>query len=113
MARYRVAVGAALGPPQRPVERFLDDLGHGMFEALRFRIGGDPVEPEDVRQPALHDPMSADASPRAVSSISLRALSRSIPSRVMRRSATVTVGRLTESQSARRALRTTSPSARM
>jgi hypothetical protein len=31
----------------------------------------------------------------------------------MRRSATVTVGRLTDSQSANRALRTASPSARM
>jgi len=53
------------------------------------------------------------ASPRAVSSISLRALIRTIPSRVIRRSATVTVGRLTDNQSASRALRTTSPSARM
>jgi hypothetical protein len=52
-------------------------------------------------------------SPRAVNSISLWALSRTMPSRVIRRSATVTVGRLTDSQSASRALRTRSPSARM
>jgi hypothetical protein len=56
---------------------------------------------------------AAASSPRAVNSISLWTFSRTIPSRVMRRSATVTVGRLTDSQSASRALRTTSPSARM
>ena len=39
----------------------------------------------------------------------MRALIRTIPSRVIRRSATVTVGRLTDNQSASRALRTTSP----
>jgi hypothetical protein len=43
----------------------------------------------------------------------LWAFSRTIPSRVIRRNATVTVGRLTDSQSASRALRTASPSARM
>ena len=51
--------------------------------------------------------------PWSVSSISLRLLSRIIPSRVIRRRATVTVGRLTPSQSASLALRTGSPSASM
>src|SRR3989442_15406877 len=60
MARDGVTVRAALGPPQRPVKRLLDDLRHGMFEALRFGIRRNPVEPEYVRQPALHDPGSPD-----------------------------------------------------
>jgi hypothetical protein len=46
----------------------------------------------------------------AVSSTSLRAFSLTMPSRVIRLNATVTVGRLTLSQSARRALRSGSPS---
>ena len=31
-----------------------------MFEALGFRVSRDPVEPEDVRQPAFYDPVPPD-----------------------------------------------------
>ena len=48
---------------------------------------------------------SAARCPASVSSISLRPFMRTRPSRVMRRKPTATVGRLTPSQSASRALR--------
>ena len=53
---------------------------------------------------------SAAFMPAAVSSISLLRVSRTIPSRAIRRRPMGTVGRLTLSQSARRALRSGSPS---
>ena len=48
---------------------------------------------------------SADCIPLGVSSISLRPFIRTKPSRAIRRNPTATVGRLTPSQSASRALR--------
>ena len=56
---------------------------------------------------------SAAVMPAGVSSISLDRVMRTIPSRAMRRRAMVTVGLLTPNQSARRALRSGSPSDHM
>ena len=56
---------------------------------------------------------SAARFPAFVSSTSLRPFMWTMPSRAIRRSATVTVGLLTPSQSARRALRVGSPSDHM
>ena len=79
----------------------------------------DVVDLEDVdlaagREAALVEVGEEQRSlPATVISISLRVFMRTIPSRAILRSATVTVGRLTPSQSARRALRVGSPSDHM
>src|SRR5207245_2682304 len=85
-------------------------LAHGDLTAWREVASAEVGEQE--RRLALRHLRHAPAPP-AVSSISFRPFMRTSPSRVIRRNPTATVGRLTPSQSASRALRSGSFSAHM